>query len=390
MRSFYKILHTTGATQWGGIEKRLLDQLVWMAGDGHHPVLICPKDSPLFLKAKESGIKTYFMDFNPLASAGNYQRIQQILYNEKPDILHAEENRGAVICLHAARKLDIPLRILCHHDLYPIRKTPWTSMMYKRLCHYIFTLSRHHTGYIQKRFGLKDMKVFTMPFGISWIPDENLPDKQFARKELLERLGIDPGEERRTKWIGVSGPLSTFQDHETLSKALQTLGQQGTKARLVTITSPASVQDRPPAAPRNRPGMEETACMDPEDAPHCVRGLDAWVLPGLDPQDPNSETGRRCLLQAMMWGVPVIGPASETISDVLTHEKTGLVFENGNQDDLALKIRDTLEDFSSAEIRTAAARRFIQKHHSIDALGRDTLRIYSLHQIRMKRPGYQG
>ena len=385
MRTFYKILHTTCETRWGITEKRIYNELIWMVGKGHTLILVCPKDTPLFLKAKDYGIKVYGIDFKPFSILKNYQFLKIFFYNEKPDILHTHGKYDSRIALYAARKLKIPLRILSYHNNYRIRKTPWNRMICNRLCHYIFTASRHTTGYLQKLFKLKDMRAFTMPAGI--IEPELLPERIEARQRLALELGLNP----ETKFIGFSGRLSKDKGISTLLAAFQAV-----KARLPEYHLVLSGEGSDEAVAMLKAlalGLKiETSVHfigEKEDPWPLFRALDCHILPSLSIKDEDLSRKRQSMLCAMLCETPVIGPASDLVADILVHEKTGLGYEEFNSLDLAEKMFQSLKEKDSTGERLEAARNFVKKHHTMDTLGRDIIRIYSLHQIRRDRPSFQ-
>jgi len=384
MRTFYKILHTTCETRWGVIEKRIYNELVWMKETGHHLILVCPKDTPLFLKAKEYGIKVYGIDFKPFSFFRNYKFLKNFFYNEKPDIIHSHGKYDSRMALYAARKLKVPLRIFSYHGNFRLKKTFWNRMVCNRLCHYIFTASRHTTGHLQKLFKLKDMRAFTMPAGI--IAPETLPEKIEARQRLALELGLDP----ETKFIGFSGRLSKNKGISALLAAFQTV-----KARLPEYHLVMSGEGSDEALAMLKAlalGLKiETSVHfigEKEDPWPFFRAVDCHVLPSLTLKDEDLTQKRQALLCAMLCETPVIGPASDPAADILVHEKTGLVYEEFNSLDLADKIFQSLQDKNSTGERLEAARNFVKKHHTMDTLGRDIIRIYSLHQIRRGRHSY--
>jgi glycosyltransferase involved in cell wall biosynthesis len=385
MRTFYKILHTTCETRWGVTEKRIYNELVWMAGKGHTLILVCPKDTPLFLKAKDHGIKVYGIDFKPFSILKNYQFLKNFFYNEKPDILHTHGKYDSRMALYAARKLKIPLRIISYHGNYRIRKTPWNRMVCNRLCHYIFTGSRHTTGYLKKLFKLKDMRAFTMPAGI--IEPELLPERIEARQRLALELGLDP----ETRFIGFSGRLEKNKGLSTLLAAFQTV-----KARLPEYHLVLSGEGSDEAVAMLKAmalGLKIDTSVrftgENEDPWAFFRALNCHVLPSLALKDEDHTQKRHALLCAMLCETPVIGPGSDPAADILVHEKTGLVYEEFNSLDLADKIFQSLKEKDSTFERLETARNFVKKHHVMDTLGRDIIRIYSLHQIRRGRPTFQ-
>ncbi len=384
MRTFYKILHTTCEIRWGVIEKRICNELTWMKEQGHNMILVCPKDTPLFIKAKEYGIKVYGIDFKPFSFLKNYRFLKNFLYNEKPDILHTHGKRDSKMVLYAAKKLKIPLRILNFHNDYRIRRTPWNRMVYNRFCHYIFAGSKHTTGYLQKLFKLKDMRAFTMPAGI--IAPDTFPEKSEARKMLAQELALDP----ETKFIGFSGKLSKDKGVSTLLGAFQNAKTRLPGYHLVISGEGTGEAVNELKASAMELKIEDRAHFigDKEDPWPFFRALDCYILPSLHTKDTDLTEKRQSLLCAMLCETPVIGPETNLISDILVHGKTGQTYTEFNLSDLSDKICKTLQDKTSTKEYAEAAKNFIKKHHTMDMLGRDIIRIYSLHQIRRGRHSY--
>ncbi|MFA5904616.1 MAG: glycosyltransferase family 4 protein [Desulfobacula sp.] len=362
----------------------MYNELVWMKKQGHNLILVCPKDTPLFIKAKEYGIKVYGIDFKPFSFLKNYKFLKNFLYNEKPDILHTHGKQDSRMALYAARKLKVPLRILNFHNDYRIRKTPWNRMAYNRFSHYIFTGSRHTTTYLQKLFKLKDMRAFTMPAGI--IVPEVLPEKAEARKMLALELGLDP----KTKFIGFSGKLSKDKGISTLLGAFQNVKARLPGCHLVISGEGAGEIVSMLKATAMGLKIEESTHFigEKEDPWPFLRALDCHVLPSLQIKDTDLTHKRQSILCAMLCETPVIGPDTALVSDILVHKKTGLSYNEFNLSDLADKIFETLQDEKSTGERAKEALNFVKKHHSMDTLGRDIIRIYSLHQIRRGRHSY--
>ncbi len=59
----YNIIHTTCHIQWGGLEKRIFNESLWMRDRGHSVTIIAPDDTPLIKKAKEHNLKVYGLQF---------------------------------------------------------------------------------------------------------------------------------------------------------------------------------------------------------------------------------------------------------------------------------------------------------------------------------------
>jgi glycosyltransferase involved in cell wall biosynthesis len=71
--------------------------------------------------------------------------------------------------------------------------------------------------------------------------------------------------------------------------------------------------------------------------------------------------------------------------DIIDPGKTGLLFDTSDPSDLADKIVQTLSDPDATQKRVDAARDHVKKYHTIDVMGRNIIRIYRLHQIKLDR-----
>lgn len=84
----------------------------------------------------------------------------------------------------------------------------------------------------------------------------------------------------------------------------------------------------------------------------------------------------------------MVGSKSGGIRDIIEHEKTGLLFHPDNADDLAEKILETLQNQEITHTRAKTACDRVKKFHTIDAMCRDIIRIYRLHQVKLERLPY--
>ncbi|MCG8688259.1 MAG: glycosyltransferase family 4 protein, partial [Desulfobacterales bacterium] len=203
MRSFYKIIHTSGRNRWGERERRILAESVWMLGQGHQVTIITPSQSPLFLKARQHGITVYPVSFRPLARFGEYSQLKQFFTSEGPFVVNAHGRADAIIALKAAQKTGVPCRIMSRHNGDRVKLTWPNKKIYKDLCNYVFTTAQDTTHHIKETFGLSDMAVFSIPDGIA-LP-KTLPARTDARKKLAETLGL----ESDTRFIGLSGQVNS-------------------------------------------------------------------------------------------------------------------------------------------------------------------------------------
>jgi glycosyltransferase involved in cell wall biosynthesis len=382
MRSLYKILHTTCHTQWGGLEKRIFNESVWMEKKGHKIIIVAPKDTPLFLKAKKHGFNVYGIEFKKLSLIKDYKLLKKIFYNEKPDIINTHGNQDSKLALFAAKKTCIPLRILSRHINTPVRNSWYNRVVYKKLCHYIFTTADDTTKHLQKVFKLKGIQIFSMPIGI--VEPDHLLEKPIARKVLAHDLGLD----LETKFIGFVGRVSKDKGVSTLLEAFKKAKPKllGYHLAIVGEGSDETINFLKNLARNLQIETRVHFTGFKKNIWSYYRALDCKILPAsTDMNRVPFEGVPQTLLEAMICDCPVIGSESSGIVDIIEHEKTGLLFKMDDSSDLADKILQTLQYEVATKERVETARNLVKKQHTIDAMGRNIIRIYRLHQVKLDK-----
>ncbi|MDA3916457.1 MAG: glycosyltransferase family 4 protein [Deltaproteobacteria bacterium] len=379
MKSHDKIIHTTCNTQWTDLEKRIFSESLWMEQNGHKIIIAAPKDTPLFSKAKQHGFKVYGIEFRRFSTIRDYNLLKNIFYNEKPDIVNTHGDKASGISLYAAKNEDVPLRILSKHTSTHVKNSWYNRIIYKKLCHYIFTTADCTTKHLQKKFKINHMRIFSMPNGIT-LPD-SLLDRDEARKALAAEIELDP----KTRFIGFAGEISKKKGVSTILRAFKNIKSklsgynvviagEGSKKYLNFLHNLAKDLQIENRVHFVRP--EEKAWL-------YYRGFDCKILPSKDINGVPFEGIPQALLEAMYCSCPVIGSESGGIIDIIEHEKTGLLFKTQDPFDLAGKILQTLQDKTATKKRVEKAHELVIKKHSIDKMGRDIIRIYRLHQIKL-------
>ena len=91
------------------------------------------------------------------------------------------------------------------------------------------------------------------------------------------------------------------------------------------------------------------------------------------------------MIKAMYCSCPLVGVESPGNRDLLVHGQTGLTVDPFSPDNLAQAISKSLTEEGATLERTYEARNRVKKHHTADAMGRDIIRIYRLHQVKIER-----
>ena len=381
MKSLYKILHTTCHTGWGGLEKRIFNESVWMEQNGHQVIIAAPGDTPLLLRAKAHGFRVYPIEFRRLTIQKDYQGLKRIFYNEKPWVINTHGNKDAKLALFAAAQAKVPLRILSRHISAHVKNSWYNRIIYKKLCHYIFTTADYTTDHLRNVFKIKDMRVFSMPSGIV-LPD-TLPDREAARQNLARELDLDPA----ARFVGFIGRVSEDKGVSSLLEGFHRVKAQmpGYRVIIVGEGTPEYLDFLKQLA--GRLGIADAVRFMgfKDDVWPFYRALDCKVLPSKDKRGVPFEGVPQSLLEAMVCECPVIGSKSGGIPDIIEDEKTGRLFDPDDPGDLADKLLIILQNRDKTAAMVEAARQIVEKKYTIDAMGRNIIRIYRLHQVKLEK-----
>jgi phosphatidylinositol alpha-mannosyltransferase len=107
-----------------------------------------------------------------------------------------------------------------------------------------------------------------------------------------------------------------------------------------------------------------------EELPVFYRRLDVFVAPST-----GGESFGLILLEAMACGVPLIASDIEGYRNVVINEKNGLLFENENSDDLALKLKTMIKSQSLRENLVSNALNFVKRFHWLE-IAKEIEKIY--------------
>ena len=380
MKSHYKIVHTTCHTGWGGLEKRIFNESVWMEKNGHQVVLVVPDGTPLFQKAKKYGFRTYAMSFKPMGLINNYRELVRIFQNEQPHVLNTHGNTDAKAALPAAQKADVPCRILSCHDTGQVRNSWYNRRMYKKLSHYIFTSTDYAARHLQALFHLKSTQVFSIP---NSIPAHATPvPRETARKDLALELGCDPA----TRFIGSVSRMAGHYGITTVMHAFRQVQSRISHHLVLVDSGPDNHRTRHmDMAQKMGIGSRTHFIGWTQDTWPGYRGVDCMVLAPEDIKGMPDKDISQALLEAMYCSCPVIGSNIAGISDIIQHGITGLLFDKKETAFLSDLVLDTLTREAATLERVHAARELVRRFYTIDAMGRNIIRIYRLHQVKCSR-----
>lgn len=367
MKADLKIVHTESHLSWGGQELRVLNECLWMKGHGHRPLLVAPRKSQLFSRARSAGLTVVPMPFTNLTMAVDFIRLKSLLRTFEPDVLNTHGNMDAKVGLVAARGLGIACVIRSRHHAHPVSPSWHNKWLYNHLSDYIFTAAGCVSEQLSRDLGVDPSRVKMVPTGI--IPPPSLPARQDAIDGLRRELNLG----RNARFIGSVAMLRDWKGHRFLLDGFAGIQERIPNHHLVIVGDGDEMTAL--KRQRDRLGMTDkihfTGYRD--DPWPYYRAFDLKVL-----ASTKNELTSQVLPQSMYAGCPVIGTRVGGIPDVIEDGVNGLLVEPENASALAGAILTTLMQADAARARAKRAFEVARSEFLMDVMGRRTLALYDL------------
>lgn len=311
------------------------------------------------VKAERRSHPQYRIEFGRTFWNGSYSRgfyltgLKKCLRNFRPDIIQLLEEPWSFFAgqtVRLARKWAPDSRLLFYTWENIHREGTYCSKLdfvHRRIERSVFEFSASGVCATETAARVLSQKGYAKPAPV--IP-YGVPSRFVAaEEEIRTRLADPPSDPPR---IGYIGRLLPMKGVDILLHALRKidgelliLGSGEDEARLRKIAAEAGVDPRVAWIP----------AIPPEQVIDHLKGLDVLVLPSRTTPTWAEQLGR-VMLEAMGCGTPVIGSSSGSIPEVIAD--AGMIFEEGNAEDLAEKISRL---FADADLRKSLIRKGWEK-----------------------------
>lgn len=369
----YTIIHTTCHTQWGGLEKRILNESLWMRDRGHNITIIAPHNTPLITKAKAHNLKVYGLQFTWSSFFTVTRSLKIIFKTDKPDIVNTHGNEDSKIVLLTAKQTEIPLKILSRHISAPVKNSWYNEILYRRLCHQIFTTSHFTKKQLQETFQLENDKVSSMPSGI--IPPESLLEKEEAKYRVQSELNIDQSLEGL---IGFVGRVSDDKGIPVLFEACAHIKDAIAGYHLVIVGGGDNEYIDYLKKLACNYGMRSWVHFVglKENVWDYYRAFDMCILPSQEFNERPFEGVPQTLLESMHCSCPVVASNTGGIRDIVLPGKTGRLFEYDQPEMLGQAIREVINNPATTKSYVENAKKMVDQQYTMGVMGQKISDIY--------------
>ncbi len=390
MKSLYKILHTTCHTGWGGLEKRIFNESVWMEKNGHAIIIVAPKDTPLYIQSKKHGFKVYDIAFKRLSFINDYQSLKRIFSNETPDIINTHSDQDSKIALLAARRENVPCRILSHHFFSYAKTSMLKKYIYRKISTYVFTGSDDISSNLKKTYNIHPLKIFNIPAGIT-PPIDRMLSKPEAEKKLIQKFSLGPN----SRFIRVTANNGNHLDFDTLTKGLKTIESRLPDHHIVVTGLNPEVSHSKRKFKKTlelfrKNNLEHKFHFFPGQKDHWVlsNAFDCQITPVLLNKRTLVESIYHPLLMSMLCKCPVISDFDQT-NDFLVPGQTCQLFHPNDPSNLADKILLSVNRKDGIEKQIQTAYDLVVKKYEMKTTCEYILKLYQIFKIKSVDPHWK-
>lgn len=299
--------------------------------------------------------------------------------NILPDLIHAHDFDSIQLGLMLKIAFKIPLVVTLHRA--PI---PWRAEKYKenpkdcyleavrllRLSDAIVVPSKASLEVLkQQGFKTRRFRLRVIPHGITkWITSLRLPQK------LPSEIGLDP----ERKLILCPVRADPHKDPETFIKAAGRLKRMIFKKQMLLFlltVDPTDKEYRSLSQLATEQKLEvgvdiKFKSFNYKEMAPLYRLASACIIPS------RRESFGQTVLEAFMCGTPVVAANTTALKEIIINRRNGLLFTDGDDKDLALKVYTILNDENLVQTLKENAKRDIEKKYNVTKMVRQHLKLY--------------
>jgi glycosyltransferase involved in cell wall biosynthesis len=352
-----RIVHVDSAASWRGGQNQVLLSACGMVERGHTVTLACRRDGALETRARAAGLHVYPLrvhgDFSLTAAAG-LARLQR---SQRPHVVHAHDPHAISAAALAALVAPAERCVATRRVDFPLHGAP-SRWKYRRFARVVAV--SHAIANVLARSGLDRQRLRVVYEGVAVRPP------QPGGLEALRALGVP----EQSLVVGNIAALTDHKDHATLIDAAAQVVARVPRARFLVLG-----EGECRAALETR--IHERGLTGKFVLAGFRRDVDA-LLPtfALFCLSSHMEGLGTSLLDAMMYGVPVVATAAGGIPEAVEDGVTGRLVPPRQPERLAEALVELLHDEQRRHAWGRAGRRRFEERFTASRMIEETLRIY--------------
>ncbi len=372
-----RVLQVLPALGHGGVERGTLDIARYLIDRSWSPIVVSnggEQEKVLFEMGAVS-LNLPVHSKNPLVMHANIKKLEQLIHEHDIQLVHARSRAPAWSAYYAAKRAGVPF-VTTFHSLYSgsenFLKRGYNAIMTRG--DRVIAISDYVADHVCQRYGVGPDCLRVIPRGADL--KEFDPEKVTEARvdALIEKWQLD----RDKRIVMLPARITQRKGHAWLLRSLHKLWQQGKGQDVICIM----VGGR--TAHGGHAGKVENMIIDLKlenrvwlvgdchDMPAAYALADVVVIPSVGP-----EAFGRTSIEAQAMGKPVIATDRWGLSETIMPAATGWLVQPEDVDDLSGALDLALAMPEDARERLVArARRFVDRHYSLQRMGKSTLAVY--------------
>jgi len=349
MDKIIRVLHTEWSDGWGGQEIRILAESKAFIQKGYNIIIAANPNSDLFKKSNQAGVPTFALKMNKGLNLLAIFSLVRFIKKNHIEIVHTHSSVDSRTAGVAARISGIKV-VRSRHISIPISKSRLTWWQYMKLADRVITSGSHIRNAMIKVNKMSAEKIISAPAGVD--------TKQFSINRKLKDIRPDYNLNNTHFVVGIVSVLRSWKGHKYLIEAIKIASKVIPNIRLIIVGS--GPQEENIKKLINQIELKDYVILtgyQPDPALY-YKAIDVMILPSY-----AGEATSQVLPQAMLMGKPVISTDTGGLSEVVIHNKTGLIVPTKNSLEIfnAIKILfddDSLRNRLAEEGRVHALKNF--------------------------------
>jgi glycosyltransferase involved in cell wall biosynthesis len=324
-----EILQVCSAESWGGGEHHVADLTRALVSRGHHLHLAVRPGTPLRSVLSDLPIRWCELPLRNAADLPSARRLATIIRDQKIEVVHAHLARDYAVCGVALRRQPAKLFLTRHH-FHEIRSNPlyrWSISSVTGL----IAVSSSVAEKLVRAFPKQADKIVVIP---NWI-DARLTGS-IDREAARAALSIE-----RPLAVATIGQLTPLKRQDLFIKAAARVLDSKIDVEFLVVGTPGDKDSRYEAqlhelARRLQANIRFTGQV--QNLPSLMRAFDVVVAASVN------EGFSLVVAEAMASGCAVIAARVGGMAEIVDHERTGVLVEPGNCEELVSALRQLLSD----------------------------------------------
>jgi glycosyltransferase involved in cell wall biosynthesis len=356
-----RILHTEWSDGWGGQEIRVVNEMEGMARRGHNVVLATRPHCRISNGAQTRGIGVFHLPMRGSYDLRSIFQLRQVLRQKRIEVVNTHSGIDSWIGGIAARLAATPVLLRTRHLNIPLKRSPLNFVHH--LPDRIITCGEAIRNELIERDGFAPGTLVNIATGIDF--------NQFVPKQSRAQVRAALGLTDSAFIILMVGILRGVKGHENALNAMSLLAKESPQVLLLLAgNGPMEEYLRQKAADFGIADRVRFLGFR-DDIPDLMGAADMLLLTSKSEGVPQSIT------QALGIGLPVVATRVGGVTELIEHERTGVLIPPGDPNATAAAIRRGIANPEQARTFAAAGKAHARANFSLAAMLDKTEQLYS-------------